>query len=175
MRLIKFIIISIIGLFVVVTLMASLLSSEVKTSRAVVVHSSYSQIYMQVADLRNWKNWHPSLKADSIIISYSNPSFGKNAWCNIEYKNQQTHLQIISEDSTSIHFLSQLNRINDIDNEISITPVKEEQSFQVEWKAITKLHWYPWEKFYGIFIDRLTGPGYEEALNDLKDYVESEK
>ena len=43
---------------------------------------------------------------------------------------------------------------------------------QVEWNAVTRLKWYPWEKFYGIFIEKSSGQGYEDALNSLKTYVE---
>ena len=71
---------------------------------------------------------------------------------------------LISADSTSIKFLLQAEGENDIDNDIVITRYPSQQSVQVEWRAITKLHWYPWEKFYGIFIDKLTGPGYEAAF-----------
>jgi hypothetical protein len=42
----------------------------------------------------------------------------------------------------------------------------------VEWRSLTRLHWYPWEKFYAIFMDKITGPGYEAALNGLKEIVE---
>jgi hypothetical protein len=34
------------------------------------------------------------------------------------------------------------------------------------------MKWYPWEKFSGIFVDKMTGPGYQAALNELKDFVE---
>jgi polyketide cyclase/dehydrase/lipid transport protein len=172
MRLIKFVFVGFASLFIVVTLISLLLPSEVKVSRAVVINAPENKIYDDVADLRNWKNWHPSFQADSIVIRYSTPSFGKGAYCNIVYHYQQTHLQITDADSSSIKFLTQLNGANNIENEINIIPVKELNSFQVEWSATTKLRWYPWDKFYGIFIDKLTAQGYQDALDDLKDSLE---
>ena len=56
--------------------------------------------------------------------------------------------------------------------EICLTPVPMQTGTQVEWKSVVKLKWYPWEKMYGIFVDKLTGPGYEAALNGLKNYLE---
>jgi hypothetical protein len=175
MRLIKFVFVGFTCLFIVITLISLLLPSEVKVSRAVVISAPEDKIYDDIADLKNWKNWHPSFQADSIVISYSSPSFGKGAYCNILYHFQQTHLQITDADSSSVKFLSQLNGANDIDNEIRIIPVKEFNSYQVEWRAITKLRWYPWDKFYGIFIDKLTAQGYQNALDDLKDSLEKIK
>jgi hypothetical protein len=173
MRFIKVFLIGIIGLFVVVTLMSLLLPSEVKVSRAVVINSTTDKIYTQVSDLKNWKNWHPAFKTDSVELSFSNPSIGKDANCNVTYKGKQTHLTITASDSSSIKFLLQSAGEDDIYNELTITPVKEENDIQVEWKALTKLHWYPWDKFYGIFIDRITGDGYENALTSLKEFVEN--
>jgi hypothetical protein len=172
MRLIKLVFVGAACLFIVITLISLLLPSEVKVSRAVVISAPQDKIYDDIADLRNWKNWHPSFQTDSILIDYSTPSFGKGAYCNILYHSQQTHLQITDADSSSIKFLTQLNGTNDIDNEIRIIPVRAFNSYQVEWRATTQLHWYPWDKFYGIFIDKLTAQGYQNALDDLKDSLE---
>ncbi len=40
-------------------------------------------------------------------------------------------------------------------------------SSNVEWTAVTKLKWYPWEKFSGLFIEKITGDGYEYGLTQL--------
>ena len=64
---------------------------------------------------------------------------------------------------------------NDVENIISVTAVNAGSEIQVEWRVLTKLKWYPWEKFYGIFIDKITGPGYELALNNLKDLAEKKR
>src|SRR6202000_530181 len=96
--------------------------------------------------------------SDSTVI----PS---NAYCDITYQKRQVHLNMTSVDSSSIKFVIQSKGEDEIVNEIVITPIVAQHQIQVEWKALTKLHWYPWDKFYGIFIDRITGPGYEDALN----------
>src|SRR5205807_1363242 len=110
---------------------------------------------------------------DSVTLFFSNPSKGKNAYCDINYNNKQTHLVITDADSSSIKFLLQSKKENTISNELDIIPL-EGHNIRVEWKATTKLNWYPWEKFYGIFIDKITGPSYENALNGLKKYAEAQ-
>jgi hypothetical protein len=42
---------------------------------------------------------------------------------------------------------------------------------QVEWKSVHTLKWYPWEKFGGIMLKDMVGPGYEQALENLKRVV----
>ena len=56
MRFIKLFLVGVIGLFVVVTLMSLLLSSQVKVSRAVVISAPAGKVYTQLADFKNWKN-----------------------------------------------------------------------------------------------------------------------
>ena len=93
----------------------------------------------------------------------------------LAYKGRQIHLSMTSKDSASIKFLLQSQGEDDIFNEMDITPVGMNNGIEVEWKALTKLHWYPWDKFYGIFVDRMTGNNYEDALNHLKDFIEGNK
>ena len=175
MVIIKNLLIGTIGLFVVVTLMSLLLPSDIKVSRAVIINAPEDSVYKQIADFKNWKNWHPLFKNDSSVITFSNPSFGKNAYCNIIFNGKKSHLVITNSDSSFVQFLSQEKDAFDIENEISIVPVKEQNNLRIEWKALTKLHWYPWDKFYGIFIDRITGNGYQQSLESLKDYIEMKR
>jgi hypothetical protein len=173
MRFIKPFIIGITGLFIVITLLSLLIPSKIKVSRATVIGAPSGKIMAQLTELKNWKNWQPLFKSDSVTITFSNPSNTATAYCDILYHNKTTHLQVTSIDSSSIRFLLTAPGEDDIENEISVTPVIQHDQVQVEWKALTILPWYPWEKFYGIFIDKLTGAGYESSLDGLKTYVES--
>ena len=40
------------------------------------------------------------------------------------------------------------------------------------WNVNTTLPWYPWKKIAGIFLDKITGPQYQEVLQNLKIAVE---
>jgi hypothetical protein len=172
MRYIKAFLIGLIGLFIAITLLSLLLPSEVKVSRAVVINASTGKVYAQIANLKNWKNWEPLFASDSAVIHFSDSASGKFPFCDITYRNKQIHISMAELDSASVKFLLQSKGEDDIFNEIDIVPVGVNNGIQVEWKALTKLKWYPWEKFYGIFIDGITGADYEDALNHLKDFVE---
>lgn len=174
MRLVKAFLFVAIGLFIFITLFSLLIPFHVRVSRAVVINNaSAGGVYRQVAIFENWKNWHPFFTVDSARIYWYPPGIaGKDSGCIIKHRGHDVKIKLISADTTDIKFLLQVAGENDISSEIVITPLPGRQAVQVEWRAITKLHWYPWEKFYGIFIDKLTGPGYDAALNGLKDYFE---
>ena len=172
MRFIKAFLVGITGLFIVITLLSLLLPSEIKVSRAVVLNTTTGKAYTQISNLHNWKNWEPLFASDSAVKTFRDAVPGKNASCDIRYGEKQVHVEITTMDSVSVQFAMEENGGYRISNEINIAPVQAQNEVQVEWKALTKLHWYPWDKFYGIFIDRLTGPDYDEALNNLKSFLE---
>ncbi len=173
LRFVKAFLFGITGLFITITLLSLLITSNVRVSRATVINNtSIDKLYQQTANLKNWKNWHPMFKEGVAGINFGTVTTGKNAGCDIVYNNKTTHLVITDTDSSSIKFILQSKGENVIESTISFTPLTAANDIRVEWRALTKLHWYPWEKFYAIFIDKITGPGYDAALNGLKDFIE---
>lgn len=171
MRLLKGFVIAICGLFVVVTLLSLLMPSKVMTARSVTIEPSPQKIMEQVQDLQNWKNWHPVFKNEKNIV-ISSPSSGVGAYAEWVSGNKKKHLQITEVSQNAVRFLLKRPGENDLLNKIELINFKDSSSIQVEWSSLTKLKWYPWEKFSGIFVDKMTGPGYEAALNELKSFVE---
>ena len=174
MRVVKAFLVGATGLFIIITLFSLLIPSRVMVSRGVVVNNASADgAYRQIAGFENWKNWHPIFTVDSAKIYRHLPAIaGKDSGYIIKHRGRDVKVKLISADTTSVKFLLQADGENDINNDIVLTALPAQNAVQVEWRSITKLHWYPWEKFYGIFIDKLTGPGYEAALNGLKDYME---
>ena len=159
------------GIFILVTLISLLIPSRVMTTKSVTIHAPKEKISAAIKDLQVWKKWHPVFKTDS-TIRISVPSTGPGAnieWVQADKKNNLT----VKEDFPEGIKLS-LDRPGEkpVENSILILPVEEAGTYHVEWRSLTKLKWYPWEKFAGIFVSDITGPGYEIALNELKKYIE---
>jgi hypothetical protein len=174
MGLIKAFLVGAIGLFIIITLFSLLIPSNVRVSRAVMINNTSSgEVYSQIVHFDNWKKWHPIVLLDSATLnSYPSLITGNDSGCVIVHRGKKVTIHLLTADSTAVKFLLQSAGENDIHNEIVITDLPAQNAVQVEWRAIITLDWYPWEKFYGIFIDNLTGPGYEAALNGLKEYIE---
>ncbi len=174
MRLLKPFIVGATGLFVTITLLSLLIPSKARVARTIVIaNTTKDKIYSQVNDLKSWKNWHPSFLPGLAKINFGNITAGENASCDITFNNKITHLRITKTDTTSITFILSAAGETDISNQVHFYSMPRQQQTRVDWDAFTQLHWYPWDKFYAIFIDKLTGPGYESPLNGLKKYTEA--
>ena len=173
MRSIKGFILALAGLFIMITLVSLLIPSKVVVSRGVVVNSTSPLVFTEIANLQNWKHWQPVFKTDSAKINFITDSAGISNSCEWESNGKKNKLLITATTTNQITTSLLREGENEVINIISILPLTDSNQVQVEWRAITKLKWFPWEKFYGIFIEKLTGSGYEEALNSLKTYVEA--
>ncbi len=168
----KGVLIVLTGIFVFITLISLFIPSRIVTVKAVVINAPEEKIMEQISTLQNWKNWQPVFMQDSTAISFQKTAEGKPGaeWHSGKHKNK---LVITEQAQHAVKF--SLSRDEDaiVENMFSILPVAESLSGrQVEWKSITRLKWYPWEKFRGIFIEKMIGSGYELALNNLKTYLE---
>jgi uncharacterized cysteine cluster protein YcgN (CxxCxxCC family) len=174
MRFVKAFFVGIIGLFIIITLLSLLIPSRVQVVRTVAIYATTpAAAIKQIAEVVNWKNWHPIFTMDSAVIkSRSLSASGKSMSYIILHRQKESIITVLSADSATVNILLQSPDEYDITNELSALAIPGQDCVQVSWKAITQLHWYPWEKFYAIFIDKLTGPGYDLALTGLKDYLE---
>ena len=171
MRLVKGFLVVIIGFFVLITLISLLIPSTVITVKSVNIHAQQKIIVAAIHDLKQWQQWHPVFMPEN-TVQVSEPSSGPNAKMQWLHNGKNHDITIIKTYPEGIQF--QLNSNGEsVETYLSALPMQEPNTYQVEWKAITKLKWYPWEKFGGIFIPEMTGPGYEQALNGLKKYAET--
>lgn len=173
MKLAKGFLFSLAGLFVMITLLSLLIPSNVVTAKSVTINAPRQNLINAINNFSQWEKWHP-LFANNVSNHVINPravSAGESmVWGTGNKKNTLTITEKVAQ---GIRFTLARPGENMIQNSMLILPLEDTTSFQVEWKALTHLKWYPWEKFAGIFISEITGPGYESALQGLKSYVES--
>ncbi|MFZ4058856.1 MAG: hypothetical protein ACOYKE_12005 [Ferruginibacter sp.] len=172
MRMIKAFIVGLLGLFFFVWLLSLLIPSNIRTVRTnIITNTSFAEVKQEVFNLTQWKKWHPVFKSDSTIVNFSADTT-KLQFADVQYKRLKTHIEIERFNDSSVFFKILTPGENDISSEIRLTATNNPTIIQVDWIATTHLKWYPWEKFYGIFLDKLSGPGYDEALAGLKEYLE---
>jgi len=98
--------------------------------------------------IKGWEAWNPAVAKSPIKIT-----------------------QVIKY---SVSFTSFTFKNDDTENQLSIMPLVENQfGHQVQWRSFTKLKWYPWEKFRGLFLEKMIGESYKAALNALKTKLEN--
>ncbi len=168
MRLLKGFLFTLTGLLFVITLFSLLMPSRVMTSRSVTINVKDPAVVMrQLNDLNNWKNWHPVFNQPGITIRPGNGDYA--SW---EHSSKINSLQIVEVSGNTIRFFLKRSGETDQENKISLLKANESNAVHVEWAALTRLRWYPWEKFSGLFIEKITGEGYQQALDSLKNYLE---
>ena len=172
MKLLKGFLLVFAGLFVMITLLSLLIPSNVITSKSVTINAPQQKIIAAIKSLQQWEKWHPVFANDASNHVISQPSPGAASsisWGENENKNSITLTEQLPQ---GVKFTLDRPGENTILNTILLLPLEDSTSYQVEWKALTHSKWYPWEKFAGIFVSQITGPGYEKALQSLKSYVE---
>lgn len=173
MRMAKGFLFVLIGLFIVITLFSLLIPARVVVIRAATVHADSLKIFEEISDLRNWKNWHPAFKNESAGITFSPTTDKVNSYADWVTKSKKNRLIITDKQYPYVKVLLQREGENDVSNMLSLLPVQERGNMQVQWESFIKLKWYPWEKFGGIFIEKMAGPGQEASLQSLKQIMES--
>jgi len=173
MRLFKGFFIVLAGLFVFITILSLFIPSKLMVSRAVVINTNADKVFGEINNLQNWKHWQPVFMSDSSQIQFKTDESGVSNHCEWDSKGKKNLVEITAKKNNSIAAVLKRSGENDVQNTISVLPLTDSNQVQVEWNVLIKLKWYPWEKFYGIFIEKISGQGYEDALNSLKNYVEN--
>lgn len=173
MRLFKGFIIALTGLFIFVTLLSLFIPSTVIVTKAVTINATAEKVFTEMSDLQNWKHWQPVFKKDSALIKFHTDNSGVSNSCEWESKGKRNKLLITGKKDNMVTATLYRDRENEILNTMRVSPLPNSNQVQAEWIVMIKLKWYPWEKFYGIFIEKISGEGYQEALNSLKEYAEN--
>ncbi len=173
MRLFKGFFFVLTGLFIFITILSLFIPSKLMVSRAVVINANAGKVFNEVSNLQNWKHWQPVFMNDSSQINFKTDTAGISNYCEWDSKGKKNSIEISNKSNNSILAILKRTGENDVQNTISVLSLSDSNQVQAEWNVLIKLKWYPWEKFYGIFIEKISGQGYEDALNSLKNYVEN--
>ena len=173
MRLFKGFIIALTGLFIFITILSLFIPSKVVVTKAVTINAGADKVFAEVRDLQNWKHWQPVFKKNSANIKFYTDSSGVSNSCEWRSAGKKNNFIIKSQQDNVVTASLLREGENEILNVIRVSPLQDNNQVQAEWNVMIKLKWYPLEKFYGIFIEKISGEGYEEALNSLKEYSEN--
>lgn len=173
MRLFKGFFIVLAGLFIFITILSLFIPSKLMVTRAVVINARADKVLNEISNLQNWKHWQPVFINDAANIKFDTAENGISYSCEWNSKNKKNKMLITDVKNNTVTAILSRKGENDVLNTIRILPLTDSNQVQTEWSVLIKLKWYPWEKFYGIFIEKVSGQGYEDALNSLKRYAEN--
>lgn len=176
MRLIKMFLFVLLGLFAVITIIGLFIPSSVKISRGVIVTADSSKVYKELSDVKNWNKWLPWITADNgAVVQLSAVTDQPGSyfrWKGMKINSAGT-ITIQSTKPGEILLLHELKDMNKAEGGFRIRSTgKNNNVTEVLWYMEYKLKWYPWERFFGIFTDRIIGSAFEQGLDQFKNYIE---
>jgi len=162
MKLLKLGLISLVLLFLLATIMGSLLPSKVLVSRAVNIHAPGDTVRSKIEDIRQWTEWMEGMNDSSVNIQSSvSAQIGKSqvtiaekndtaivsTWVTAKGKPQISTMRIIEQPQQSVTI--------------------------VQWQFEQSIGWLPWERLGSIMNDKIMGPMMENNLERLRQLIEA--
>jgi len=162
MKLLKLGLISLVLLFLLATIMGSLLPSKVLVSRAVNIHAPGDTVRSKIEDIRQWTEWMEGMNDSSVNIQSSvsaqigksqvtiaekNDSAIVSTWVTTKGKPQISTMRIIEQPQQSVTI--------------------------VQWQFEQSIGWLPWERLGSIMNDKIMGPMMENNLERLRQLIEA--
>ena len=167
MRKLKLFLISVFILLVFLSLITVFLPSKITISKSTLIDATENNVADQIRNFNNWKNWYPPFQDRNRTIKMQDSSL-----VIITDKKQHTlFMKIVEPETESITVLLLEENKNSTTYQFILSPNGKGETLLL-WNVNTKLSWYPWKKLTGVFLDRIAGPQYEAALQNLKAAVE---
>ena len=166
MRKAKFFLIGICILIGFLWLITFFLPSKITVSRWINIDANQSVVAAEIADFNNWKNWYPAFQNQNIKVDLSQ----KNDTSSVTLTNENGKRIVMVLSKSSLQNINIRLLGDDRNSKIYrfILVSNNKGQTQLTWNVDIELGWYPWKKLGGIFLDKIIGPHYEAALENLK-------
>ncbi|HEX9510330.1 MAG TPA: SRPBCC family protein [Puia sp.] len=169
MRFIKFILISGIALFIVLTAFSFLFPSQMRVGRSINIAASREKVMAAVGDLRAWSQWNTFITSTPLTgMTFSSPSSGKDAFL----RSDQLRVTVLAAGPDSVRLDWKQTKGKSFVEGFNLLQLQAD-SLTVQCWFDFHFRWYPWEKLGLLVYDKKLGPVMEESLAGLKRYVEN--
>lgn len=175
MKSLKKVILAVLLIPVLLVIVSLFLPSKYRVERSVTMQAKPDAVFTHLNTLKKWPEWtawtvekYPDMK-----ISFAGPEAGVGAIYSWEGKSTgQGTLKITrSEPNKGIGYdLNFENGKYVSTGDIALEPAGD--SVKVTWSNEGNLGWNPISRFFGLFMDKMMGPDFEEGLRNLQKKVE---
>ena len=167
MRILRFILASVVVIFTIVTIISLFIPSHVRISRGIQINCSKDSVMKQLSDVSGWKKWYPG--ADTLKLYYVG-----NVERGLVLDEQRKRYLVLKEKRNDQVTAEYLLPNKKIPTGWLVATNAESNSVTIQWYMDFHLRWYPWEKFYGIMAADVKGPLMQQSLDKLKKILEAE-
>lgn len=165
MGIIKLGVISLIFFAFLITGISFFFPSHIYISRAAEIRVERDSVLVKLNNPANWKQWYPGADTAEIIIK-EGKAIGFNT-------GELQGLVIVNSTDSSVATANTGFAAKKANSGWNIFDGSIPNSVTVQWYMDIRLHWYPWEKFSSILLEKRYGPMMEQGLDKLKKLLES--
>lgn len=174
MKIIKWMMILVVGVVGLVLLITALLPSHFRVERSIVISAPDSVVFRNVADFNQWLEWNPWKDIDPTLTNRITGSPGEAGqkwhWEGTEAGSGYMELLEVSP-YNSLTARLVFTRPQQMESMIYWTFEKGPSGIRVTWANEGELD-YPIGRFFGLFVDKMMGPDFERGLATLKERCE---
>ncbi len=173
---IKRVLLGLFGIFVILTVVSSVLPDQVHIERQVTIKAAPAIIFPFVNNPKNTEKWSPWLERDrSAQLTYTGPDEGMGAKLAWRSDNREVGIGNLEITESKPNELVRLAlAFEGQGNATSYYKLKPTSGgTQLIWGFDTKLGWNPVMRYMGLMFEKWVGSDYERGLANLKKVVES--
>lgn len=164
-----------VGLVVLLVLIAFFLPSTYRVERSVVIQARPEVVYTLVGDLRRWKEWGAWHARDpQMKLTYAEKTGAVGSWSAWESQSQGSGRMTITQHEPPRRLVYKLEFPDmGTTSEGTMTLADAGGGVKVIWVDAGNLGKSPLYRWFGLFLDRLIGPDFEQGLANLKRLAET--
>jgi hypothetical protein len=166
-----------VGLWVVLVLIGFVLPGHFRVERSTVIAAKPDAIYPMVGDLKAWKKWGVWFGRDpAMVISYSPVTTEVGSWSQWKSKSQGDGKMTISSVHPADYFEYRMEFTDmGMVSKGTMTLIPDAAgATRVTMAMEGDLARNPIYRWFGVFMDKLTGPDFEAGLANLKKISEAQ-
>ena len=169
MRYVKILLTGLAGLALLAVVMGLLMPSSVKITRGIIVDADSAKVDQSLMQMNEWSKWMPWIDTASGILIQQQGSLGVAGsalrWKSLDGKREGA-ITFKGRQPGSLLLAYDFTGMNKAEGGFRIRKISEGRT-EVQWFMEYPLKWYPWERFYGIFLDSMIGAVLENGLQNL--------
>jgi hypothetical protein len=171
MKILKKILLVLVGLIVLIAVVGLFLPSKYHVERSIVIQAKPAAIFPWINNLKKWNEWSPWTKEKdpTLVYSFDGPEEGPGAiskWEGKKFGDGSMRITESGETSGAKYALS-FNRGKYLSTgTMAFEPQGE--ATQVRWSTDGDMGGNPLNRYFGLLMGKMIGPDFEEGLAKLK-------
>jgi uncharacterized protein YndB with AHSA1/START domain len=174
MRIVKWVVIGLVGFIAVILIVGALLPSAYNVSRSTVINAPADKIYRFIASPRAWAQWTVWNERDpGMKITYSGPESGKGATWSWDSKTEGVGRMEFTgaEPNKRVDYVLTFEGF-EFRSPGALTLFPEGSGTRVTWTTAGNVGGNPLKHYMVALMDRMVGPDFEKGLANLKALAE---